>query len=291
MKNIFRASLRKAIGFLAKRTIAKHNPLIIAVIGNGSTSIAREVIYAALNEALPGRRNLELPEAEFSVPLTILDYPGYPQSILGWLWLLVKTSLQLWSIKPYKHLLVLEMQPLSSQVLDYWLEITQPQFVVQVGALGANGHSRIQGGWEKLSVDEGGNQDVLEPYIRVAKELGTKLHIDDLDVELGLESLDFPEPRVRFWRSKAGGNVIDATYYYFPIRLESVLEIAESFEGNPICFTSDAEDKRKLAAIGGWEVNPVNYSPKTEDVILLRGLRTQDFPKYKRYLFTHTPFI
>jgi hypothetical protein len=294
MRQFFKSQLRSILGWVTKRTLRKHKPVIIAIIGNGSTSIAREVIYAALNEGLPGRRNLELPEAEFSVPITILDYPHYPQTIVAWVWMLIKSVLQLLTIKPYRHLLVLEMQPLSSRMLDYWLNITSPQFVVKVGKTNTDlrfKNLELKVEPQVIEVKEENSADPIAPFVPVAKELAEKLGIDELDMELGLEALDLPEPRVRFWHSKAGGSVIDATYYYFPIRLDSVLEIVEGFEGNQVCFTPSSDDKQKLTELGGWTINPVDYTPEVNDVILLRGSRTKDFPKYKKYLSTHTPFI
>src|SRR5690242_6712489 len=108
MKSSLRLIGRLILKHLSRLTIRKHKPLIIGVLGEGPTSIAREFAYAVVSTTLPARRNLETPEAEFSLPLTILDYPNYPQSVVEWLWVMLKTFLQLFTIRPYKHALVLE---------------------------------------------------------------------------------------------------------------------------------------------------------------------------------------
>lgn len=275
--------MRRYLGWIARLTLLKHKPVVIAVVGSGPTSVMREVVYAALNETIPGRRNLELPEAELSIPLTVLDYPSYPGA--GWKWLVVilKSLIQLVLIRPYKHLLVLEMQPASLMVLRYWLDITHPQFIINVSQAGVAGvmlpsmkNSKVV----NVRVDE--QQGGLEVYAAAAREVASSLGLDELDVELGLETMSFPEPRLRFFAGKAGSLIVDATYYYFPIRWDSVWETVEAMGMHTVVFTSEAKDRGQIS--DSVLVNPPNYSPRSGDVVLLRGKRTQVWDKYQKYL-------
>lgn len=274
MKSLFKPFARRVIGFLAKRTLQKHNPTVIAIVGDGPTSIMREVMYAALKEGIATRRNLELPEAEFSIPITIFNYPNYPRWFGEWLWLVGKTLLQLIKIRPYKHALVLEMHPINETVWNFWQELTQPFAVIKVGDFGYSTNVK--------PVEVAADAE-LETMKQLAKRVAQIFNLDELDIDLGLETLDFPAGRIRFLKPKFRGVVIDSTYYYFPIRLESVLEVANAFEGRKVIFTNDRRDWEKLDT--SWKINPPKFSPQESDVVVLRGRRTVDLKKYHSLAF------
>lgn len=274
MKSLFKSLARRVIGFLAKRTLLKHNPTVIAIVGDGPTSIMREVMYAALKEGIPTRRNLELPEAEFSIPITILDYPNYPRWLGEWLWLIIKTLIQLIKIRPYKHALVLEMHPINEGVWQFWQELTLPFAVVKVGEFPYG---------SAVKPVEISSDAELEDMKQLAKRVAQIFNLDELDIDLGLETLNFPAGRIRFLRPRFEGVVIDSTHYYFPIRLDSVLEVANAFEGRKIIFTNDRRDWEKLNT--SWKINPVKYTPQENDVVVLRGRRTVDLKKYHNLAF------
>lgn len=274
MKSLFKPFARQIIGFLAKQTLLKHNPTVIAIVGDGPTSIMREVMYSALKEGIPTRRNLELPESEFSIPITILNYPHYPTWVGAWCWLFIKTALQLLKIRPYKHALVLEMHPLNQRAWDYWQQLIQPTAVIKIGEFSYV--NRI----ESINLQSDASVDRMK---EVATQLAERFDIEDLDIELGLETLTFPAGRIRFLRAKFDGIVIDSTYYYFPIRLESVLEVANAFEGRKVIFTSDKSDWENMDA--SWQVNPANYIPQRNDTVILRGKRTDGLDKYNYIAF------
>lgn len=260
------------LGILTRLTIAKHRPTIIAITGDGQTSVAREILYYILREGFPVRRNLELPEAEFSVPITVFDYRGYPNSKLEWLWMVIKVFGQLFTVRPYSHVLVLELAPTSQQVFDSWLEYLHPQTLIVVGGT-------------VLQLPHAGMQimklpDEMGKISQTASEVARNLGMQEVDIELGLTMVNFPEPRVRFLTGSAGQVVVDATHYYFPLKLNSVLELVDGFAGRKVAFTPYELDI-KLLQEKGWEVNPKSYLGKKSDVVLLRGRRMAEYKKYK----------
>lgn len=276
MKSLFKSLARRIIGFLAKRVLLKHNPTVIAIVGDGPTSIMREVMFSAVKESVPSRRNLELPEAEFSIPITILNYPNYPKWFGEWVWLVIKTLGQLIKIRPYKHFLVLEMHPINEAVWNYWQELTLPFAVIKVGEFAYQ---------TKIKTLDVGATGEIEEMQGLAKRVAMTFNFDELDIDLGLETLTFPKGRIRFLRARFDGVVIDSTYYYFPIKLESVLEVANAFDGNKVIFTDDKRDWEGLDT--SWKINPTDYVPQHNDVVVLRGRRTVDLKKYENLAYVN----
>lgn len=264
------------LGVLTRLTIAKHRPTIISITGDGQTSVAREVLYYVLREGFPVRRNLELPEAEFSVSITVFDYPNYPESKLEWLWLVLKVTLQLLTVRPYSHMLVLELAPTSQRVLDSWLQYLHPHILMTVGNSMLSLTKRV--GTHQVEVgDEPGEIDLA------TKRIALGLGMDEVDIELGRAMVSFPEPRVRFLTGNTDQVVVDATHYYFPLKLNSVLELVDGFGDRKVAFTPYELDI-KLLQENGWEVNPDHYAGERSDVVLLRGRRTAEFIHYKKIL-------
>lgn len=270
MFRFLRNTLRTVLKSLTALTLRKHAPTIIAIIGTGQTSVVREVVYNVLRTKYPTRRNVELPEAEFSLPITVFDYPSYPRSAPAWLKLIIKVTIQLVTIKPYKHFLVLELGGLNSAHRRDWLEILAPQVVIRVG------NSEEVRAVQVIDVSST-NHDI--PTIAGALQpLFSNYNIAQESARVALGSLRLPDARISFESGPNGSLVIDNTYYYFPIKLESVLEVIGEAEGRQVLFTSDTEDivlLDKLGLAGVWLVNPAQFEAQKEDTILLRGHRLQ----------------
>lgn len=279
MKTFSKRVIRKILGILTRWTLRKHRPTVIFVVGEGETSIVRESIYYALRESLPTRRNLELPEAEFSIPITILNYPNYPKNLLGWMWLVIKTLVQLITIRPYNHNLVLEVHPLDAGVWYYWKNIIRPDLVVKVG----NFEYGVAAGFMEMSNSE----DVLDSAKDLAMEVAERLGIDGIDAELGLSQLDLPEPRLQILNGKNGSTIVDATYYYFPIRLQAIADIVPSLGEEVFIINPSTDD---LDFIGeqnlNWQIQSSNkdLGQKSGQVIILRGSRTRFDESYRELL-------
>ena len=179
MKKIFRKPFRYILSILTKAVIAKHKPTVIAVMGDGQTSIAREIIYEVIATTYPARRNLESPESEFSVPLTILGYPKYPKTLLDWLKMIGKTTVQFFKVKPYHHFLVLELNSIDLNILKYWLDITTSDVALIVGNTPIN-YSNYN--FKKIiKVSAKDLDDILGPFKIAARQIAKFYNIKSMN--------------------------------------------------------------------------------------------------------------
>ena len=251
-----RQILKKLLTKLTKVTIKKHNPEIIVVTGKGQTSIVREALYTVLHEKHPVRRNLEYPEAEFSIPLTILGIDYYPTTIIGWINAAVKTIARIAKNKAFKHVLILEINSTNLEVFNHWISILNPIKMVDTPK-GIDLTSR-----PKLS------QFVSACF---SKKLMKKFEISVEYIESQLDKLHLPSSKIRLRAGKNNSTIVDSTYYYYPPPIISALEIAELLEGNKVIFTEFKKDMEYLVKNNlNWIVNPNEYEPSDSDVILLR---------------------
>ncbi len=275
MRNFLRTLLKKILAFLTRKVIEKHNPSIIAIIGYGETSIARELITEVLNTNYPVRRNLETPEAEFSVPLTVFASKHYPNSYLGWLLIILKVSLQLVVLKQYYHF-VLELDTVNHEIRDFWMDLLNPEMTV------------ITGDSQKIVIPNGEyavkrEQNLLENYKKLAIKVGEHYDIDKYISEAILDGVKFPKARINFLPGKDDSTIIDATHYYFPISIKSAMELVDPYAEEVVVLTENEHDTEyilKHFKTNDVRINPENYKPRPGDFILLRGLRTQTIRKY-----------
>jgi hypothetical protein len=273
---MFRLALRSALKFLVSNTIKKHKPHVIVVIGTGKTSIAREVVYAVLSAQFPTRRNIETPEAEFSIPLTILGYKKYPKSYFDWILLIFKTLLQLVVVKPYEHYLVLEVNMVRKDAIEFWLSVIKPEVLVAAGNI-PDGYLPSEG--TKIYEADESDDDILIPYVQVSQKIGEHFGISESEISRAIENLSLPNSKVRFLPGANESLIIDATHYYFPQPLESVFELVEDSTNGKVIFTQN-KNEIKISSDNGWQVNPENYKPKQDDAIILRGERVKVLYKF-----------
>jgi len=264
MKYYLRPIARSVLRILVKITLFKHKPEIVAIIGSGQTSIAREVIYTVLKEKYPNvRRNLETPEAEFSVPLTILGYPSYPENFLEWFFTLIKLTLQTLLLKPHKHLLVLELSSIHQEIQNYWIQTIKPKTTVEIS-------------YDLPS------KDYLRPFFKKAKEVAKEFNLSKEEIKTGLNRVILPTSKIRFFKGKNRSFIVDASHYYFPAPLDSVLEIVRGLEGRKIAYAKGFE-KNALKELG-FRINPSKYKPKKNDVVVVRGQKMKINPVIKELI-------
>lgn len=254
-KGYCRITLRKILKILTEWTLRKHDPQIIALVGQKGTTIARETLYTILHQNYPTRRSIEAPEAEFVIPLTVFGTEYYPKNIFEWLKVIVKTILQLIFLEKHSNILILEMTTKRTEILDYWLEITKPDLVITCGNHPPS-HYFNQETAVSLNVDK---QPSLQPYMDLAVKAGEKFGLDKQEVKQSLENFSLPEARIRLHPGKKGGLVVDATYNYFPPSRQSLEEILESFTGRKVWIRSERD----------WEVKEI----KEDDTIVIIGPR------------------
>lgn len=239
LRKFLRPGGRGVLKFLSLAALRKHQPRVVAVIGDGPTAITREAIYQVLKHRFPTRRNLESPEAEFSIPLTILGADSYPHHLLAWAKVVGRAALQLLKNKPYSHHLILEISSTKPTILNFWLKIIRPGLIVQCGP--AAGLRTLRSTPQVLAVplDEENGGDYLAPHLKTAVRVGESFGIDPDSAREYLENLELPQSRIRFFPGQTKSQVVvDASYYYSPPPLQSVLEITNQIPG-PKLIVSD----------------------------------------------------
>ena len=269
--------MRRLLKILSLGVLKKHQPDIIAITGDGQTAIARESIYTVLHEHFPTRRNLESPDAEFSVPLSIFGTRSYPQSYQSWIKILTKTFLQLFILRKHTHKLVLELNASNTEILKYWFEITNPSLVVICGDLP---HKNIINKNSITFTVPKTTNGYLTPYFEVAKKIGHHYKIKTGDIDSALAKFALPKAKINIMSGKKGEIIVDSTYYYFPPPLKSVLEILELIPGKKAFYTQDSEEIHKLKK-SNPEITVTTSSDlpllKSFDVIVVRGTKGRTF--------------
>lgn len=270
-----RQLLRQILIYLTRKNLRKHGVNVVAIVGNGQTSIAREAIYAVLKTKHAVRRNVEIPETELSIPLSILGAKVYPQNMYEWIQTVLRVALQILIVKPHRHVLVLEISDVKKDLAEFWLNIIQPKVVVICGETSlylkgstlchpelppaalersdsGRGDSgslpfrptrfRNKFGMTNLKIVHIKRDKSLKPYFKAAREVGKQFGISK-EAEEGLKNFEMPPPRIRVLKGKRGQIVIDSSYHYSPPPLKSVLELSDQLEGEKILITDRPKDK------------------------------------------------
>lgn len=268
---MFRKPLRRILRLilfaLSRWALNKHEPTVIAVIGEGKTGIVREAIYGVLKNHFPTRRNLETPDAEFVLPLTILGAKEYPPTILRWFTTVTKSIGQLLFLPKHKHFLVLEIGYTRKEVFDYFWKITQPEVLVICG--NAPYLSKTQTAPKTVKVKD--SKD-LSGYLEAASKVGKAFGIPLKDVKKALANFTLPKARIRVLPARDGGIVIDATYQYFPPKEEALDEILEALPGKKIIL-SPKDLPSTIQEVRDGEVVALTGSSKKMWSILLQLTR------------------
>jgi hypothetical protein len=273
MTKFLRPILRQVLLLLTKGVLAKHKPQIIAVTGEGETSIVRELVFTAVNSSYPARRNLETPEAEFSVPLTVLGYKSYPRNLFHWMWVIIKSALQLIIFKSHFHFLILELDTVNLEVQDFWLKALKPKLVIEAGS-----PCKVITGTQVLKIPVDKKSAV--PYKGLIHAVGNYLDIDSQLIDVVLESVNLAEPRIRFLKGQNSALVIDATHYYFPISLKAVLELVDLSKPT-VLISTNPHDLELFPPNSNIAINPSEIVTSPVSTIILRGQRAKVIRKYQ----------
>jgi len=291
LNKIFRKPYRELLAKLTAQTLHKHKPNVIVVMGDGQTSIGRELVYHMIKSKFPARRNLESPEAEFSVPLTVLGYPNYPEKHWEWVWILIKSFFLIKKNPPHKHFLILELNFIDSEILSYWLKVIAPETTLIVGKVPLDySEFSIK---KVVKISNTHPEEVLKPFEMAAQQIGRYYKLSSEEIDNAIKTFSLPSSKIRFFPGINNSIIIDATHYYFPIKLNSVLELVinDTDVGQKIIFTDNKKDIKLLKKHSGWEINPGNYTPKDNDVIVLRGNKLKNMHKFEYLFASKMPLI
>lgn len=249
IKDIPRILLRLILGSLCSLAVKKHKPKIIAIKGDYSPSLYRERIYHMISSRYNTRQNLERTEREFSIPLTVLGTLQYPGSLLEWIYLVVKTTLQIIYLKPYKHFIVIQINYINKAISEYWMAILKPELIIKTQEID----------------DSKGIEDKQIKYL--IRHFG----LDRQKASQVWQSAE-PAPRINVISGKNGSMIIDATHYYHPPNIKSVIELANLFQGKKHILTKIKLDSTKIPANYTIHKSTKNFpNPSRNVVYIIRG--------------------
>jgi len=291
LNKIFRKPYRALLSELTTQTLKKHKPTVIVIMGDGQTSIGREIVYHLIKYKFPARRNLESPEAEFSIPLTILGYPNYPEKGWEWVWILVKSFFLIKKNPPHKHFLILELNFIDPEILAYWLNILKPETALIVGKMPLDySEFHIK---KVVKISNTHPEEVLKPFEMASQQIGRFYRLDAKEIENAIKTFSLPSSKIRYFPGINGSIIIDATHNYFPINLNSVLELVinDTDIGQKIIFTNNKKDLKTLKDQPGWAKNPKNFTPQSNDVVIIRGSKVKNLYKYEHLFSSRMPLI
>lgn len=278
IKKLLRQPFRRYLRNITIQTLNKHEPSVIAVMGNGQTAYAREAIYYALNPFAPVRRNVESPEAEFSVPLTIIGYPSYPANIMEWIKFVLYVSIAAKKIKPYKHILILELNSQKQEILEFWLEAIKPEVGVIVGSTPVD-YSTL-GLLKLVKITDTNNENNFGGAKMAALQIAKFFRFDQSITEEALEKMEPPVAKVNMLPGKNESWILDTTYNYLPIKIEAVFELVDPQASRVVLISSNKSDIKKFKRNASFKniiINPKNFSPQKNDYIIVRGRKQDTF--------------
>ncbi|NMB92290.1 MAG: hypothetical protein GYA31_01540 [Parcubacteria group bacterium] len=126
-----RKILKYLLWVLAKLTLWRYRPLIIAVAGSTGKSSTKEAIYYALKNDFKVARSISNLNTEIGLPLTIINGYDAKNNIFLWLVNIIKTLfLVIFKNKNYPQIWVLEMSEDQPGLITYLSKLCHPQIGV-----------------------------------------------------------------------------------------------------------------------------------------------------------------
>lgn len=121
--------IQSILAILARLTIARYAPRIIAITGNVGKTSAKEAIYAVVHSQFSVRKSEKNYNNEIGVPLTILGISSAGKNPLGWIARIAGACVKLIWCR-YPSILIVEMGVDKPRDMDYLLSIVTPDIAV-----------------------------------------------------------------------------------------------------------------------------------------------------------------
>lgn len=267
--HLFHTSARRFLRYIlaleTRAVLRKHRPPLIALCGDDQTAFIQEALYELALISAPARRTLERADSEFSIPLTVFGTLSYPRWPIAWLGIILKTAIQLITIRPYTHTLIIHVDGADPSIRDYWLQVLSPTYVIVPGG------TRMSHTFPVLVLH---SNDILtaQKTAHISPALHTiltELKIPETEAKRVLHTLEPPEPRVRLLAGKNGTIVIDARYHYYPPSLVALAEICTALAGKKLMVKDFT----------------ISHSFSIPDTTISTTLSGQDTTPYETFIF------
>ncbi len=119
--------LQNIIAILAKVTLWRYCPMVVAITGSVGKTSTKDAIFTALKAKYRVRRSEKNFNTEIGVPLTILGLSHYGRNIFKWLFALFRAGFRvLLRVHEYPEVLVLEMGADRPGDIAYLTKLTRP---------------------------------------------------------------------------------------------------------------------------------------------------------------------
>ena len=126
-----RKIIKYILWFLAKLTLWRYKPMVIAVAGSTGKSSTKEAIYYALRNDFQVERSTSNLNTEIGLPLTIIQGDDAKKNIFLWLKNIFQTlSLVVIKRKDYPKILILEMSEDQPHLISYLAKLCRPKIGV-----------------------------------------------------------------------------------------------------------------------------------------------------------------
>lgn len=102
----------------------------MVIAGSHDTDLAKELIYTVLKDKMNVRRNVTEIWWDLSIPLNILGYQDKQRSFFGWINLVLKIILVLFTNPKNPHLLILNADTTNQHTVEYWSKFLEPKYLV-----------------------------------------------------------------------------------------------------------------------------------------------------------------
>ncbi len=140
MKSFLKAKVVSILSFLSRKTLASHNPIIIAITGNIGKTTTKDYIYNFLSykfgndEYEEVRASAKSENSEFGVNLTVLGESNAWSNGLAWAVIIIRNFLRLFVglfiERSYPRILVVEVGADKPGDIRYITSIIKPDVVV-----------------------------------------------------------------------------------------------------------------------------------------------------------------
>lgn len=129
--NMKRKFIQYILWFLAKLTLWRYKPLVIAVAGSTGKSSTKEAIYYALKNDFQVARSISNLNTEIGLPLTIIQGDDAKKNVFLWLVnIFHATVLIILKRKNYPEIWVLEMSEDQPHLISYLARLCRPKIGV-----------------------------------------------------------------------------------------------------------------------------------------------------------------
>ncbi len=272
----FRIIIRNILALLSKLVLKKHHPIVVGIIYKANSTLIRDYIYFITEQQLNTRRNIEKADSEFSIPLTVLGTLDYPSNYIMWIVLIVRTFFQLLYLKPYKHVLILDLYHNNSNISEFWVNTVKPDLII------TSMNSNISAKAKIIAISKQDEENILN--LKEPSFLNEYCNYAGIDIKhIRTELPTDIHQRFNILPAVDNSLIIDARYYYYPPKIRSVLEIAETFPNRKMIIADFDIDPKKLP--GEYEfIGDINSVSPKKDIVYIVILRKKDSSRIMKKL-------